>query len=268
VSGRGALAAAAAGIVALAAALAAAGCGFGGGDASAAEEELLVAAASDLRYAFEELGGLFEEETGTRVTFSFGSSGQLARQLIEGAPFDVFASANVSFVDEVVDAGRGDPATKATYALGRIVVWARDRELRLEELGGESVGRVAIANPEHAPYGLAARQALESAGLWEPVEPKLVYGENVSDTHRLASSGNVDAAISALSLALAPGDDGRWTLVPVHLHEPLEQALVVSAPDARAATARAFVDVVGSPAGREVMRSYGFLLPGDPQPEE
>lgn len=266
-SHRGALAAAAAGVVALAAALAAAGCGSGGG-ADAAQEELLVAGASDLRYAFEELGALFEEETGTRVTFSFGSSGQLARQLIEGAPFDVFASANVSFVDEVLDAGRGDPATKATYAFGRIVVWTRDRELRLEDLAGASVERVAIANPDHAPYGVAAKEALESAGHWEAVEPRLVYGENVSDAHRLASSGNVDAAISALSLALAPEDDGRWTLVPADLHEPLEQALVVSAPDARAATARAFVELVGSPAGREVMRRYGFLLPGDPQPEE
>jgi molybdate transport system substrate-binding protein len=251
----------------LPAAVGAAGCGSDG-TAAGPGSELTIAAASDLRFAFEELGSLFERETGTGVRFSFGSSGQLARQLVEGAPFDVFASANVAFVDEVLASGRGDPATKAAYAFGRIVVWARDRELRLEQLAGPAApARVAIANPEHAPYGLAARQALESAGLWEEVAPRLVYGENISDAHRLAGSGNVDAAISALSLALAPGDRGRWALVPTELHEPLEQTLVVTAPDERAASARAFVAFVGSPEGREVMRRYGFLLPGDPQPE-
>lgn len=243
-------------------ALLAAGCGDGreaaGKDAA---RELTVAAAADLRPAFTELGRAYEARTGTEVTFSFGSSGQLAQQLVNGAPFGVFASASADFVDEVLDAGRGDPATKATYAFGRIVVWSPGRRYDLTDLAGDDVRRVAIANPEHAPYGRAAREALQRAGILDAVEPKLVLGENVADTQRLARSGNADAAIVALSLAVAA--PGEWTRIPERLHEPLEQALVVTAEGDRAAAARRFAAFVTSPDGRRVMRRYGFLLPGE-----
>lgn len=230
---------------------------------------LLVAGASDLRPAFREIGLLFTAETGHEVIFDFGSSGQLAQRIIEGAPVDVYASANVSFVDEVLLSGVGDPATKATYAFGRITIWSvaeawggwRD----LEDLVADpDIVFLAIANPEHAPYGLAAREALVSAGLWETIEPKLVFGENISDTQRLAESRNAEAAIVALSLAIAADDRGEWVLIDEALHQPLEQALVVVTDDPdRVGAATAFAAFVNGPAGREVMTRFGFVLPGE-----
>lgn len=229
--------------------------------------EITVAAASDLRPAFEELGALFEAATETTVTFSFGSSGQLREQIINGAPFDLFASANVAFVDEVIAAGRGVASTKADYALGRIVLWTPAGvalPASVDELAEDRFRRIAIANPEHAPYGLAAEQALESAGVYAAVESRLVYGDNISDTFRIAQSGNAEVGIVALSLAIADGGD--YTLVPAELHEPLEQALVVTSTGARGDAATAFAELLGSPAGREVMVRYGFVLPGEATP--
>lgn len=230
--------------------------------------EITVAAASDLRPAFEKLGTLFEAETGTKVTFSFGSSGQLREQVINGAPFDLFASANVEFVDEVVNAGRGIASTKADYALGRIVLWTppgSNLPTSIDELTDTRFRRIAIANPDHAPYGLAAKQALETAGIYPRVQSRLVYGENISDTFRITKSGNTDAGIVALSLAIADGSP--YTLIPAELHAPLEQALVVTATGARGAAATAFADFLASPAGRQVMVTYGFVLPGEQPPQ-
>lgn len=243
----------------------------GGSDAEllVGDRALVVAGASDLRPAFEELGTLFTAETGHEVVFEFGSSGQLAQRVIEGAPTDVYASANIDFVDRVIEAGRGDPATKATYAFGRITIWARpDLWGGWSELGevvaDDAVRFLAIANPEHAPYGLAAKQALETLGLWDEARPKLVYGENISDTQRLAANGDAEVAVVALSLAIAAGDGGEWVLIDEDLHQPLEQALVVVAADPiRAEAARAFAEFVNSRQGREVMVSYGFVLPGE-----
>jgi molybdate transport system substrate-binding protein len=241
--------------------------GCAGASAVGPEDPLIVSAASDLMPAFTLIGEAFTERTDIGVTFNFGSSGQIAQQLIEGAPIDVYASANVSFVDLVLREGVGDPDTQATYAFGRIVIWSRDGTwATLEELFADpDVGRVAIANPGHAPYGLAAQEALESVGLWEEVRDRLVFGENVSDTQRLAATGNVDAAIVALSLAIA-GDErgeGEWTLVEAELHTPLQQDLVVTATGGRVEAAMAFADFVGGEEGREIMRRFGFLLPGE-----
>jgi molybdate transport system substrate-binding protein len=256
--------------IAVACVVAASGCGVDALSSASptAVAEITVAAASDLRPAFEELGALFEAERGIAVTFSFGSSGQLREQIINGAPFDLFASANVEFVDEVIDAGRGIDATKADYALGRIVLWTPigvELPGSIDALAGERFRRIAIANPEHAPYGLAAKQALETAGVYTAVESRLVYGENISDTFRIAQSGNAEVGIVALSLAIAAGGD--YTLLPAELHEPLEQALVVTATGSRADAATAFAEFIGSPNGREVMIRYGFMLPGDPTPD-
>ncbi len=230
--------------------------------------EITVAAASDLRPAFIELGAMFTAETGTKVTFSFGSSGQLREQILNGAPFDLFASANAEFVDEVVAAGRGQGDTQADYALGRIVLWSASGEppTSVAELADSRYRRIAIANPRHAPYGLAAQQALESAGIFETVQPRLVYGESVSDTFQIAKSGNVDAAIVALSLAIADGS--AYALIPAEMHEPLRQALVVTSTGARGEAARAFAQLLASRSGRNVMVRYGFVLPGETVPEE
>ena len=232
---------------------------------STGADRITVAAASDLRFAFEELGESFTADTGIEVTFSFGSSGLLREQIINGAPFDLFASANVEFVDAVIDAGRGLADTQRDYAYGRLVLWAPSGAPRpdsISELVEPRFGRIAIANPDHAPYGLAAQQALDSAGILDEIEHRLVYGENISDTLRIAESGNTGVGIVALSL-MAVGDDD-YTLVPAEAHEPLRQALVVTSTGQQGDAARAFVEHLDSPAGREVMITYGFALPGDP----
>lgn len=230
---------------------------------------LLVAAAADVRPAFEEIGVMFTAATGHEVIFDFGSSGQLAQRIIEGAPVDVYASASASFVDQVLGSGVADPDTRATYALGRITIWSMAGRwggwTDLADLVADpDVIFVAIANPEHAPYGVAAKQALVSAGLWETVEPRLVFGENISDTQRLADTGDADAAIVALSLAIAAGERGEWVLIDEALHEPLEQTLIVVTDDPdRVEAATAFAAFVTQPAGRNVMTRYGFVLPGE-----
>lgn len=249
-------------------ALLAQGCGSDAG-AVTTDEPLLIAGASNLMPAFTELGADFEAATGEQVVFNFGSSGQLAQQIIEGAPMDLYASANVAFVEQVLAAGIGDPDTQTSYAFGRIVLWAPEDAWggwdSLEAVAeDDDVDVIAIANPEHAPYGLAARQALGTAGLWTSLEPRLVYGEHISDTQRLAASGNADVAITALSLALAAEEagDGMWTLLDDGLHAPLQQDLVVLASDPdRAALAERFIAFVTAGQGRQVMQRYGFGLP-------
>jgi molybdate transport system substrate-binding protein len=248
-------------VVALAVLAATAGCG-GAGSGASARESITVAAASDLRFAFEEIGDRFSGETGIEVVFSFGSSGLLREQIVNGAPFDVFASANTEFVDAVVEAGRGRADTRADYAIGRIVLVAPPGRVvpsSVDALRDESFRRIAIANPEHAPYGVAARQALDSAGVLDEVGDRLVFGENISDTLRIVRSGNADVGLVALALVVA--DDTPHVLVPPELHEPLLQALVVTAPDDRLDAATRFVDHVTSTDGRAVMARYGFELP-------
>jgi molybdate transport system substrate-binding protein len=226
---------------------------------------LIVAAAADLTPAFEELGALFTRQTGVEVVFSFGSTGQLAQQIEQGAPVDVFAAANQSYIDDLAQAGLVIPDTVALYAQGRITLWTRADSpfsfATLDDLTQEGISWIAIANPEHAPYGIAAREALQSAGLWETLQPKLILGENVAQTLQYAETGNVDVAIVALSLSIAAGDAGRYVLIPADLHRPLDQALAVVSSTRHEAQARQFATFVNSPAGREIMRRYGFILP-------
>lgn len=245
------------------------GAGDGSGAGARQGEPLRIAAAADLALAFGEIKTDFERKSGKRVEMSFGSTGLLAKQIAEGGPFDVFAAANISFVDDVVKAKACDESTKALYARGRIVLWAKDASLLpkdLESLTDARYAKIAIANPEHAPYGRAAQQAMTKAGVWKAVEPRMVHGENVQQTQVYARTGNADVAIVALSLAVAA--DGAYVPIPAELHEPLDQALVICHGGIRAKTneAHAFVDYVGSPEGRAVMRKYGFLLPGEALP--
>lgn len=238
-----------------------------GSSGAASTAPIKVAAASDLAFAFKEVGAAFTAKTGAEVTFTFGSTGQLAKQISEGAPYDVFAAANVSFVDEVVKAEACDGATKAMYARGRIVVWSKKSggvaaPAALKDLEDPRFVKIAIANPEHAPYGRAAKQALEASGLWDRVQPKIVYGENISQTLQFAQTGNVEAAIAALSLAIV-SEDGSYLLIDEALHKPIDQALVVCKRGANATVARQFAEFVSSPDGRAIMKRFGFLLPGE-----
>jgi molybdate transport system substrate-binding protein len=231
---------------------------------------ITVSGAADLVYVFEELGRIFEEETGIGVDFNFGSTGQLAQQIEAGAPVDVFAAANIAFVEQLAEQGLTIPATQALYARGRIVIWTlADSELEIDQLDAllsDDVELVAIANPDHAPYGMAAREAMQSAGIWDEIQDKLVLGENIADTLRYGETGNVDVAIVALSLAVQT--DGRWILIDEALHEPIDQALTVIAGTPHEDEARAFATFVNSPEGREIMARYGFILPGEELPAE
>ena len=233
----------------------------------AEEPAIAVAAAADLTLAFGEIGAAFERTTGRRVTFSFGSTGLLAKQIEEGAPFRVFAAASVAFVDRVVRQGACLEDTRALYARGALAIYsaegARARPVRLADLVDPGVARIAIANPEPAPYGAAAGDALRRAGVLDAVRPKLVHGENVRQALQFAATGNADVAIVARSLeGTSPG-----TFAPIDtaLHAPIDQAIVVckgSGPDAAGeAGARAFASFVASPEGRAILARHGFLEP-------
>lgn len=229
------------------------------------EPTFQVAAAADLALAFGELGKTFEAQHHVKPVFTFGSTGLLAKQIGEGAPFSMFAAANESFVNEVVSKGKCDQTTARRYARGRIVVWTKsgvELPKTLAELADPRFKRIAIANPEHAPYGKAAQQALTAVGLWEQLQPRLVLGDNVRATLQFAQTGNVDAAIVALSLSVAT-DGGNALLIDAALHKPLDQALVVcSGGDAKQTErARQFAEYVTSKEGREVLVRYGFGMP-------
>ncbi|HVF22983.1 MAG TPA: molybdate ABC transporter substrate-binding protein, partial [Pyrinomonadaceae bacterium] len=225
--------------------------------------QLTVAAASDLTAAFEELGRDFEATHKIKVVFVFGSTGMLTRQIENGAPMDLFAAANVTYVDQLQQQGLIIPDTKAIYARGRITLWTTsDSPIKVEtisDLTRPEIRRIAIANPDHAPYGLAAKQALESAGVWEAVKPKLVYGDNIRQTLQYAETGNVDVSIVALSLSQQ--SKGRWTLVAEQLHQPIDQGLAVIRSTHNEQAARAFASFVTGPRGREILAKYGFAFP-------
>jgi molybdate transport system substrate-binding protein len=230
-------------------------------------QPIKVAAAADLAFAFPEVGALYEKTTGEHVVFSFGSTGLLERQIAEGAPFDAFAAASASFADDAVASGACLADSKASYAIGRIVLLAGSATpsapATLADLDDPRFAKIAIANPEHAPYGRAAKQALERAGIWEKISSRIVYGENVQQTLQFAQSGNADAAIVAMSLVagLPAGDGGaRWSPIPEELHERIDQVLVACSRGAAGPDAgRRFIAFVRSDAGRGVLRRYGFL---------
>jgi len=227
---------------------------------ASASGELTVAAASDLTPVFEELGREFESATKTKVVFVFGSTGMLTRQIENGAPFDLFAAANVSYIDELEQKGLIIPDSKAVYARGRITLWtANESPVRfqgIEDLARPEFQRIAIANPDHAPYGLAAKQALQSAGVWDRVQPKLVYGDNVRQTLQYAQTGNVEVAIVPLSLSIP--SNGRWTLIPEDLHQPIDQSVAIMKSTKNEPAARAFITFLNSPQGKAIMKKYGF----------
>ena len=224
--------------------------------------QLIVSAAADLNYVFPEIAKLWEQETKHQVTFNFGSTGQLAQQIERGAPVDLFAAANKKFVEDLDKKGLIRSDTKALYGVGRIIIWQKEGstlEIKgIKDLTNPAIKRVAIANPNHAPYGMAAREALQSAGIWEELQPKLVFGENIKQTQQYAETGNVDVAIVALSLSV--NKSGKWTLIPSELHKPLEQMLAVPKSSPHPDVAKKLATFINSEKGRLLMRKYGFVL--------
>ena len=230
---------------------------------SSGQRRVRIAAASDLQKAFTELGEEFTIKTHITPEFTFGSSGLLSKQIEQGAPYFLFAAANKAFAETTIAAGRCDAKSAHLYARGRIVVWTPTggpAPLKLEDLAKPEFKRIAIANPEHAPYGRAAKQALEKLGVWSQIESRIVFGENIQATMLYAKERNVEAAVVALSLAVV-NDGGTTLAIDPSLHDPLDQMLVVCGTGEESDAARQFADMIASPEGREVMSRYGFQLP-------
>ncbi|MGE0674956.1 MAG: molybdate ABC transporter substrate-binding protein [Methylibium sp.] len=230
-----------------------------------------VAAASDLKFAIEEVAARFEKDTGNKLRLVFGSSGNFKTQILQGAPFHLFMSADENFVYQLADAGKTEDRGRA-YALGRIGIMVptgsplkADGEFKdlAAALKDGRLQKLAIANPEHAPYGARAKEALQHAGLWEAIQGKLVMGENISQTAQFATSGSAQGGVIAYSLALAPAMKslGSFALIPENWHQPLKQRMVLvkGAPPA----ARAFYEYLSTPSAQEIMVRYGFAMPKD-----
>lgn len=233
--------------------------------------EPVVAAAADLKFALEEIANGFKKDTGKSVKLIFGSSGTFAAQIRNGAPFQLYLSADETYVTDL-NAGGYTRDTGMLYALGRIAVMAPpssrlpvDSTLKglAAQLKKGEIKRFAIANPEHAPYGRRAEEALRKAGLWTQIRSKLVLGENVAQAAQFATCGSANGGIIALSLAKSPqlAQKGNYAVIPADWHTPLKQRMVLL--KNAGATATSFYSYLQTPAARAVMRRYGFELPGE-----
>ncbi|MBA3915355.1 MAG: molybdate ABC transporter substrate-binding protein [Acidobacteriales bacterium] len=233
-----------------------------------AAQEITVAAAADLQFAFTDVAARFEKSTGNHVKLTFGSSGNLFVQIQNGAPFDLFFSADTDYAKKLEAAGLIVPGTLYEYASGKLVIWVPkasplDLNRGLQVLLDPRVKKIAIANPEHAPYGRAAESALKHAGVYDRAAAKLVRGENISQAATFVASGDADVGLLALSLALAPAmkSQGRFVEVAADDYQPIRQAAVVLKSSPQTAVARQFLEYVKSPEMVELLRSYGFAVP-------
>lgn len=233
-------------------------------------EEIRIAAAADLRFAMDEVVSLFKKtHPADSIDVVYGSSGKFQAQIQNGAPFDLFFSADIALPKKLAEEGL--TASEAQpYAIGRIVLWHRNGSSpasRLSDLARADIKHIAIANPKHAPYGQRAVEALQAAQVWGSVENKLVYGENIAQTAQFVQTGNADIGIIALALALTPefSASGRYSLIPAELHQPLEQGFVVLKRAENKALARAFAAFFANAETRNILHKYGFSLPSSPR---
>jgi molybdate transport system substrate-binding protein len=223
---------------------------------AASAADLVVAAASDLAPMGSALEQGFQKAAHAPVKFSFASSGSIAQQVENGAPFDVFLSADEHYVKDLAASGRLESDT-VVYAFGRVALWSRDGSVRsFEDLKKPSVRHLSIPNPEHAPYGIAARKALETRGMWSEIQPKIVYGENVRQALQFAESGNADAVITSWTLL-----KGRGVLLPEEWHDPIRQAGGVVKSSGQIALARQFLKFLTSDEGRKILENGGLFPP-------
>jgi molybdate transport system substrate-binding protein len=230
-----------------------------------AAQEITVAAAADLQFAMQDVAARFQKETGKTVKPIYGSSGNFFQQIPNGAPFDMFFSANLDYPKKLEAAGLTVPGSYYQYARGKIVVWV-PKESKLDLSSGmqvllhPSIQKIAIANPQHAPYGQAAVAAMKKENIYDKVKDKLVLGENISQTASFIVSGSADVGIVALSLALSPNmqDKGHYAEVPAGEYPPIEQACVILSSSKSKETAQQFLIFFKTPAIADVLRSYGF----------
>ncbi|MCC5961180.1 MAG: molybdate ABC transporter substrate-binding protein [Rhodobacteraceae bacterium] len=244
---------------------------LGSAAVQAQQDAPVVAAASDLQFAVAEIAEAFAAQTDMSVRLSMGSTGNFARQIREGAPFEIFMAADEQFIFDLHADGftldQGD-----LYALGRLVIMVpngssltpdENLDHLAEMLSAGQITRFSIANPDHAPYGMRAREALRTKGIWDDLQPVMVLGENVSQAAQFALSGNAEGGILAYSLALAPqvGPRGSYALIPDSWHEPLRQRMVLL--NGAGPVAKAFYAYMMEPDARDIMERYGFILPQD-----
>lgn len=233
---------------------------------SAYAEKINIAAAADLKFAMDEIVAKFREANAKDdVDVIYGSSGKFYTQIQQGAPYDLYFSADIAFPRELARSGFSFSEV-IPYAFGRIVLWSTTLEankMSLDSLTSSKISHIAIANPKHAPYGKRAEEALRASRLWERVEPKLVYGENIAHTAQFVQTGNAQVGIIALSLALNPAlaNKGGYWLIPDTLHAPLEQAFIITKRAQGNDLAKKFADYMRSSATRTIMTKYGFVLP-------
>lgn len=229
-------------------------------------EEITIAAASDLKFALNEILNNFRKENrADKVEVIYGSSGKFYTQILQGAPFDIFFSADISYPKEL--AKRGFAASEIIpYGVGRIALWSVRFDagnMKISDLLNPKIKKVAIANPKHAPYGRAAEEALRSSGIWDKIQPKLIFGENISQTAQFVQSGNADIGIIALSLLRSPelSKSGGYSLITDKIHKPLEQRFIITKVGSKKDLANRFAEYMRSKKVTPIMLKYGFILP-------
>jgi molybdate transport system substrate-binding protein len=234
----------------------------------AVAEEITIAAASDLNFAFREIATEYEKASGNHVRLTLGSSGNFYAQIQNGAPFDLYFSADIAYPKKLEEAGLTVPGSLYQYAVGRIVLWTGngsplDLSKGLEILREPTIKKIAIANPKHAPYGRAAVAAMEYFKVYDQVKDKLILGENISQAAQFIESGACDIGIIALSLAIAPAmkSKGTYWEVPAEAHPSLDQGAVILKQSKNQEAARQFLEFIKGPQGQEIMKRYGFTLP-------
>jgi molybdate transport system substrate-binding protein len=237
-------------------------------DAAKSCGTVTVAAASDLTFAMNEIVANFQKATGCTVRLSFGSSGNFLTQIENGAPFDVFFSADIAYPKKLETEGLAAPGSTYLYAIGKIVLWTRkdsgvDVGKGFAVLRDPAIKKISIANPEHAPYGRAAEQALRQSGFYDAVKDRLVLGENISQAAEFVESGNADVGIVALSLVVSPTmkDKGTAWTIPENLYAPIQQGVVVVRAARNPQGASQFLDYIKMPATAALLERYGFVLP-------
>lgn len=232
--------------------------------------EITIAAASDLNFAFRDIVAEYRRTTGHDMKLVFGSSGNFYAQIKNGAPFDLYFSADIGYPQKLIDEGLAVPDSLYQYATGRIVLWVPkgssvDVAKGMDALLDPAITKIAIANPKHAPYGRAAVSAMEHYNIYDRVKDKLVLGENISQTAQFAQSGAADIGILALSLALAPTVQplGTYWLIPQDAHPSLDQGVAIIKASKNQDGGRKFIELLRAPAAKAVMKRYGFVLPGE-----
>jgi len=239
-----------------------------GGQTAYAEEKITIAAAADFKSALDQIIVSFKRTNqAAQIDTVYGSSGNISSQILQGAPYDIFFSADITFPRELELQGYASSKVQS-YAVGRIVLWSTSRDaarMTLADLADPTIRKIAIANPRHAPYGKRAEQALKAAGVWDKITARLVYGENIAQTAQYVQSGNADVGIIALSMALSPelSKMGGYSLIPDKLHQPLEQGFIITRRAAASPLAHSFARFVAGNEARTIMRRCGFAVPGE-----